>query len=191
MLPFQLQLGPLDGLKVNLPLGLSGLAFLSLLTSSSTIHPCLPPSLGLTNWMPLDTKPPVEHCSFSVTFQLLQMVNILNFQATQFSRPKIILGFGFVLQPTHLGDCTFFFGYNKFLGKSGTVKVSRQSCASPGVGVSSTEQLRTSITKELVLNNMEIETPIRTSLTANFAKEFCRMKINVIWLNWSWQSLAR
>ena len=44
MLPFQLQLGPLDGLKVNLPLGLSGLAFLSLLTSSS-IHPCLPLAL--------------------------------------------------------------------------------------------------------------------------------------------------
>ena len=36
---------------------------------------------------------------------------------------------------------------------------------------------------------MEIETPIRTSLTANFAKYFCRVKINVIWLNWSWQSL--
>ena len=36
---------------------------------------------------------------------------------------------------------------------------------------------------------MEIETPMRTSLTANFAKDFCRVKINVIWLNWSWQSL--
>ena len=43
--------------------------------------------------------------------------------------------------------------------------------------------------KRTCADDMEIETPIRTSLTANFAKYFCRVKINVIWLNWSWQSL--
>ena len=42
--------------------------------SANIIIPVFPLALDQPiNWMPLDIKPPVEHCGFSVTFQLLKM----------------------------------------------------------------------------------------------------------------------